>query len=154
MTEVLVIGVGSPDAGDDAVGALVAQSVANRALPGVEVALHEDPTDLALLWRDRSRVIVVDAIRSGAPPGSIVLLDADDEADATRWPSGRCCGTHDFGVATAIGLSRALGTLPADLTVVGVEGVEFTPGGSLSDEVRDAVGAAADEVARLTGVTT
>lgn len=145
----LVVGVGSPDAGDDAVGFLVADAVARLGLPGVEVLTHEDPTDLPLLWRGRARVVVVDAVRSGATPGTVVAVALDAAAGGGRLPSGRGAGTHDFGLASAIGLSRALGTLPGHLTVVGVEGVAFAPGDPLSPAVASAVGEATRVVRRL-----
>lgn len=40
---------------------------------------HEDPTDLTLLWRGRP-VAVVDAARSGAAPGTLVIVDLADAA--------------------------------------------------------------------------
>lgn len=145
-SEVLVIGLGSPDAGDDAVGPLVADAVARLALGGVRVLAHEDPTDLPLLWAGLPRVVVVDAVRSGASPGSVVVVDAAASAPP---PEGR--GTHDFGLASAIGLSRALGTLPARLRVVGVEGAAFAPGDPLSPAVDAALPAAVDAVVALLG---
>lgn len=134
--EVLVIGVGSPDAGDDAVGPIVAGLVAGLAPPCVEVRTHEDPTDLTLLWSGRDRVVVVDAIRSGAPPGTIHTITVGDQWAAYDLPGGSH-GTHDFGLASAIALGQALGTLPGQLEVVGVEGASFVPGEPLSPAVHD-----------------
>ncbi len=147
---VLVVGVGSPDAGDDAVGPLVVDAVGRLGLDGVEVLAHEDPTGLPLLWRGHARVIVVDAVRSGAPAGTLVGLDAV-QPGAEPPPSGRAAGTHDFGLATAIGLSRALGTLPERLDIVGVEGIAFTPGDPLTPAVAAAIPDAVAAVRRLAG---
>nr|NLI50670.1 hydrogenase maturation protease [Propionibacterium sp.] len=141
----LVVGIGSPDAGDDAVGLLVAEAVARFGLPDVEVLTHEDPTDLTLLWQGRSRAVVVDAVRSGAPAGTVVTVDALTQP----LPGGRSSGTHDFGLASAIALSRALGTLPGRLTVVGVEGVAFAPGDPVSPAVAAAIGRAAAVVREI-----
>jgi len=142
MSDVLVVAVGSPDAGDDAAGPMIADAVARLGLSHVEVLLHEDPTDLPLLWRDRQRVVVVDAVRTGGVPGTVVRIEAASE---TELPPSGSAGTHDFGLASAIGLSRALGTLPGRLSVVGVEGVSFAPGDPVSPAVvaaiPDAVGA-------------
>ncbi len=145
MTGALVVGLGSPDAGDDAVGSLVADAVARLGLPGVEVLTHEDPTDLTLLWQGRSWVVVVDAVRSGGALGTVVILDAS----AGAVPGGRSAGTHDFGLASAIALSRALGTLPGSLVVVGVEGIAFAPGDPVSPAVASAVPDAVAAVRRL-----
>lgn len=139
---VLVVGLGNPHAGDDAVGVLVADAVARRALPGVRVVTHEDPTDLPLLWAGAEAVVVVDAVLSGRPVGTVVVLDEEGSL-----PVAAASGTHDFGLADAFALSRALGTLPARWVVVGVEGRSLTPGTPISDAVAAAVGDAADAVA-------
>lgn len=141
----LIVGIGSPDAGDDAVGPAVAEVVRARAVVGVEVLVHEDPTDLSLLWRDRELVVVIDAVRSGEPPG-IVRTEVVREKTAAGWPSGRSGGTHDFGLGSAVALSRALGTLPELLVLVGVEGRSFAPGDPMTAAVRAAVPTAVDAV--------
>ena len=146
----LVVGIGAPDAGDDAVGPLVADAVARLGLAGVDVLAHEDPTDLTLLWRGRPGVVVVDAVRSGAAPGTVVVLDLTDAAaSGGRQVIGGSTGTHDFGLASAIALSRALGTLPGRLAVVGVDGVPFAPGDPLSPAVAAALPDAVVAVRRL-----
>jgi len=143
----LVIGVGNPDAGDDAAGPFVAEAVRAVAPPGVTVLVREDPTDLTLLWRDCDRVVVVDAVRSGDPAGSVRTMVVSEGAAAVEsWPSAGSRGTHDFGLASAAELSHALGTLPERLVLVGVEGRDFTPGHPMTPTVRAAVPTAVDAV--------
>ncbi|MGA8248276.1 MAG: hypothetical protein WB797_15335, partial [Nocardioides sp.] len=60
----LVVGLGQPDRGDDAVGPEVARAVATRGLPGVRVLEREDPADLLDTWRGHDLVVLVDAVRS------------------------------------------------------------------------------------------
>ena len=50
-----------------------------------------------------------------------------------------CRGTHAFGVAETIELSRALGRLPLRLIGYGIEGRSFGPGAGLSPDARRAV---------------
>ena len=143
----VVIGVGNPDAGDDAAGPLVAEAVRAVAPAGVEVLVHEDPADLTLLWRDRDLVVVVDAVCSGDPAGSVRTMVVSEEAAALEsWPSAGSRGTHDFGLSSAAQLSHALGTLPRRLVLVGVEGRDFTPGHPMTRAVRAAVPEAVDAV--------
>ena len=142
----IVVGIGSPDAGDDAVGPVVAEGVRVLAPAGVEVLVHEDPTDLTLLWRDCGLVVVIDAVRSGEPPGTVRTAVVGRETEAGAWPSGRSEGTHDFGLGSAVALSRALGTLPERLVLVGVEGRSFAPGDPMSAAVRAALPTAVDAV--------
>ncbi|HEY5553668.1 MAG TPA: hydrogenase maturation protease, partial [Cellulomonas sp.] len=72
----VVIGLGSPDRGDDAVGPEVARRVADLHLPGVTVVEHEDPTGLIDLWDTADLAVVVDAVRSGSAPGSLLVVES------------------------------------------------------------------------------
>jgi hydrogenase maturation protease len=149
MSGALVIGLGQVDRGDDAVGAEVARAVAAAGLPGVRVVEHEDPTALLDLWIGHDPVVVVDAVCSGGPPGTVHLLDTG--AGAPRmpqhaWPATGRGGTHAFGLAAAVELARALRRLPARLVVVGVEASTFEYGAPLTAPVAAAVPAAVAQV--------
>ncbi|HET7761634.1 MAG TPA: hydrogenase maturation protease [Phycicoccus sp.] len=148
---VLVVGLGSPDRGDDAVGMHVARAVAARGDPRVEVLEHEDPTDLVELWTGRGRVVVVDAVCSGAGavPGDVRVLETGaglDPLPEDAWAGTGRGGTHAFGLATAVELARALHRLPERVTVVGVEAARFEHGAGLSPAVAAAVPGAVDTV--------
>jgi len=109
------------------------------------VILHEgEPIDLLDRWEGAGEVIVVDAVSSGAPPGTIHRLDPLAEPIQTALSQG---STHALGLAEAIELARALGRLPHRLTVYGIEGERFTAGDELSAPVRAAVAELAGELA-------
>jgi hydrogenase maturation protease len=77
-----VIGCGNVYAGDDAVGPLVISRLQAAGLPGY-VACFDAGTsgiDAALAFRDASEVIVIDACRSGHPPGTIFELNQQEIA--------------------------------------------------------------------------
>jgi hydrogenase maturation protease len=150
----LVVGLGSPDRGDDAVGPAVALAVAELDLPRVTVVEHEDPTALLDLWSGHDLVVIVDAVSSGRPAGTIHQLETDPGSgplSETAWSGVGRGGTHAFGVAAAVELARALHRLPARLVVVGVEAAGFEVGADLSDPVAAAV---APAVARVLSVLT
>ena len=140
----LIVGVGNAWRGDDAAGLEVARRV--RALaPAIEVReLDGDVSALAERLAGHERAAVVDAARSGAPPGTVHELRAGRDP----LPAGLGSSTHAFGVGDAIELARALDRLPPRLDVYGVEGSDFSPGAGLSPAVADAVDALA---ARLVG---
>ena len=145
----LVVGLGAPDRGDDAVGVVVARGVAARCLPGVDVVVHEDPTDLVELWTGRELVVVVDAVRSGAEPGSVVLLETGavgERLPEAAWGRTGRGGTHAFGLAAAVELARALRRLPPRVVLVGVEAISFEHGAPLSPPAAAAVPTAVDRV--------
>ena len=133
----LVIGLGNPFRGDDAVGHTVAQRLRELAPPGVDVR-EESGEGVALIetWKDATDVILIDAAQSGAAPGTIHRLDASRGPVPTRFfPSS----THAFGVAEAVELARALNQLPPRVVLYGIEGRSFRAGETLSPEVAGAV---------------
>jgi hydrogenase maturation protease len=136
------VGLGSPDRGDDAIGAEVAVAVAALDLPHVAVLVHQVPTDLIELWSGHDPVVVVDAVRSGAAAGTLVILETGaglDPLPRSAWQGTGRGGTHAFGVAEAVELGRALRRLPSRLTIVGIEARAFEHGGALSPEVAAAL---------------
>ncbi len=131
---VVVIGVGNPWRGDDGVGAAVAREVAARLgrrdpRPEVEVVeVDGEPARLVELWADRDLAVVVDAVVSGAAPGTVLRGDATHRGGPDLGPAptrSRVGGSHAVGIADAVALGRALGRLPARLVAVGVEAAGF-----------------------------
>jgi hydrogenase maturation protease len=139
-----LIALGNPWRGDDAAGLEVARRLRGRLPDGVCLLEHEgEPLGLVEAWSGAPAVIVLDAVSSGAPPGTIHRLDARRE----RLPAELFRGsTHAFGLAEAIELARVLDRLPERLLVYGVEGASFTAGAGLSPEVERAVAALAEEL--------
>lgn len=130
-----VIGIGNRWRSDDAAGLEVA-----RRVGGEEVADAAALVDA--LARAGDGAVVVDAARSGASPGTVHRFAAEDV------PVGvfSAASTHALGLEDALELARALGTLPAGVTVIGIEGASFEPGGVLSPEVERAVERVVEEV--------
>ncbi len=140
----LLIGLGNADRGDDGLGAAVVRRVVDLAPSRVEAVIVDDPTTLLDTWAGADRVVVVDAMTSGRPPGTVLTMDVTDEPlPGLGWGSG---GTHALGLAAATELSRALGRLPQRLLVVAVEAGTAAPGEGLSEPVTAAIGPAADAV--------
>lgn len=142
----LVVGVGNPERGDDGVGAEVARRVTARGLAGVLVAHYREPVQLLDDRPDAGIVVIVDALLSGAPPGSVTVREVDDRPLQEWTGTG---GTHSVGVVAVVELARALGRLPRRLFLVGVEAEAFDPGGPLSPAVAAAVEEAAEAVVTL-----
>jgi hydrogenase maturation protease len=136
--DVVVVGVGNPDRGDDAVGPGVVAHLEGVVPSGVRL-LHtagSDPGTILDAWRDADAAILVDAMVSGGSPGTVERFDA---ADAPLPSSVRLASTHALGAQTAVEMGRALGVLPRRLTVFGVEAVAFEHGASMTPEVAAAI---------------
>ena len=137
---VLVIGVGNVYAGDDAAGVIAAERLREAGMP-VRVCELE-PSRLVDAWSGADTVYVVDAVSSGAEPGTIHRFDAAD--GRLPAPIFGSSSTHALGVADAVELARVLGRLPSRTVVYGIEGATFDAGA----DVTPAVSEAADQVAR------
>ena len=140
----LIIGLGNEYRRDDAVGLVVARRL-REAAPESVLVLEETGEGASLLesWRDADTVILIDAVQSGAAPGTVHRLDACERPIAKEFFR---FSTHAFGLAEAVELARALGRLPPRLVVYGVEGKSFEAGVGLSPEVEAAVGEVVERV--------
>src|ERR1035438_6156854 len=143
---IVVIGVGNEYRSDDRAGIAVARRL--RALFPADVTILEESgegTALMETWQGAAWVTLVDAVRSGASPGTIHRLDAR----AAPLPMGFFhYSTHAFSVAEAVELARSLDQLPAHLVVYGIEGANFAAGTELSPEVERAVEAVVGRLAK------
>ncbi len=92
--------------------------------------------------------VVCDAVRSGSPPGTLHVVRTGPDLPGSAPGHVQEGGTHDFGLASAIELARALGRLP-EVVVVGVEARSFGWGEALAPAVAAAVQSAASAVPRL-----
>ena len=131
---VLVIGVGNRFRGDDAAGPAVAERLGREGIDAIEHA--GDGMQLMALWEGAKQVVIVDAMHGGLAPGTVRRFDAIqerlNETALTHF-------SHEIGVAAAVELARALGKLPSQLSVYGIEGRSFALGEPLSPDVASAV---------------
>lgn len=129
----LIIGCGNRERGDDAAGILVAEKLRKLGIPS-EICSGQAP-DLIEAWSGHDDVIVVDAVLTGAPVGTVRTWDAAQAPISGKAPTS----THGLGVAEAIELARVLGRLPAQLTIYGIEGQRFEPDSEISPEMDSAI---------------
>ncbi len=94
-------------------------------------------------WEGFDSVIIVDAVSSGASPGSLHCLDASKDTISSKFFS---CSSHNFGVAEAIELARAINQLPKSLRLYGIEGKNFEHGEALTPEVEKLIEPVANKI--------
>jgi hydrogenase maturation protease len=138
----VVIGVGNSERGDDGAGPEVIRLLGSMAPPGMGLLATSgsDPATIMDAWAGVGTAIVVDAMISGAAPGSVTRFDL------TQGPlpsAVRLVSTHALGATTAVELARALGRLPARLIIYGIEAGTMGDGSGLSPPVAAAVDVAA-----------
>ncbi len=145
---VTVIGLGTPYRRDDGAAAAVLVRLA-PLVDRAEVRLVEldgEPVRIVHAWEGSRAVWLVDAVRSGRPGGTFGEVPVDRlRGDGER--RTQLGGGHSLGVGDALDLARALDLLPASISFLGIEGVDFGPGVGLSAEVDAGCSAAAAHLA-------
>ena len=139
--DTLILALGNPLRGDDGVGAAVLSGLAEADLPP-GVALLDGGTpglETVLLLQDHRRVIIVDAADMGCEPGTWKRFVPGD--DAYLQPADMALrGTlHYAGLAEALALGDALGVLPDEIVVYGIQPTEIGWSPGLSTAVQDAI---------------
>ena len=129
----LVVGVGNAMRGDDAVGLEVARLLEGTLSPTVSLRLCEgEPVALLDMWTGCERVVLVDAMVSGAEPGTVRTFDA---VASPLPPELSGTSTHLLGVGEAIELARTLDRLPRRIDVFAIEAARLDAGEPLSAPV-------------------
>lgn len=137
---VAVVGVGNEIMRDDGVGPqVIAELESHPATGSDEVRLYDAGTTAFLALEALSgceRAIVVDAIRTGAEPGTIREYRYVDGAFDGEAPE---MTMHDVSFTEALEYAREAYDLPDDVLVLGVEPATIEPGTELSEPVDRAV---------------
>jgi hydrogenase maturation protease len=139
MTQIRVIGIGSPHGDDrigwDAVEALEASGILKRFPAGVvETCCCDRPGGLLMLFEGVTAAIMIDAMQSGVEVGTVQKFAASELE-----PEQDFLSSHGISVAEIVGLGRALGVLPATLLLYGIEVHGAVPGAALHPRVRAAL---------------
>ena len=158
-TRKLFVGIGSPH-GDDQVGWLVAVRLQLAIGPTRDMLIKQAvvPTDV-LDWLDGvEHLHLCDACQTGSPLGTLHCWEwpvtsqgcstdgkrlRELEAIQPAHPSG----SHDWPIAQTLRLAARLLILPPRVTIWGIEGCHFAPGGDPGPEIQASVAAVVDEIA-------
>lgn len=134
----LVLALGNPLLGDEGVGLRALQALASAAdfPPSIEL-LDGGTAGLSLVPRLRSaeRVLVLDAVTAGRPPGTVLRLDG---SELGREGFGKI-STHQIGLDDILAASRLSGG-PEEIVILGVEPASLSLGVGLSASVESAIG--------------
>lgn len=135
--QIRVIGIGNVFRRDDGVGIQVAQQVRSR-LPGTVDVIEQygEGAELLDAFDGADAVILVDAARGGADPGTHVQLNPALEAIPSDYFS---YSTHAFSLAEAVELARVLDQLPDEVRIHAIVGSDFGSGEGLTAAVESAI---------------
>ena len=146
----VVIGVGNRWRRDDAVGLEVVDALQGRV--GGSVILVEsdgEPTRLLDAFELAPKVIMVDAVMTGAHPSGTIHRFTDEDLPNQM---GIGQSSHLVALVETIELGKLLGKLPNGLTLIGIEATDFDNGEGITQAVAAGVSVAAKAVlAELAG---
>jgi hydrogenase maturation protease len=140
----VVIGLGNPLVGDDGLGLAALEQLRARGTGG-DVELVDGGTwGLSLLpvIESAARVLLLDAIDAGAPPGTLHTLR---RADLPRYLATRI-SPHEVDLQDVLALAELRGTLPQETVAIGLQPGRVETGCDLSDAVRNRLGDLVDAV--------
>jgi hydrogenase maturation protease len=127
-SRILVAGVGNIFLGDDAFGVEVAFSLSRRRLPE-SVSVKDFGIrgfDLAYTLLDPwDAVIIVDAMPRGGAPGALYVLEPDLTRLADPASPDMAMNPHGMDPMRVLNLAASLGTISAQLLIVGCEPQDF-----------------------------
>lgn len=132
--KIVILGVGNLLLSDEGVGVHVASEFMKIELPP-EVSVVEGGTDgfrLLNVITEADRLIVVDAVRGGADPGSIYRFNIEDVSNC---PASFKTSVHQIGILEVINLSDLIGKKP-HTTIIGVEPKSLEMGMELTPEIK------------------
>jgi len=131
---ILILGVGNLLLSDEGVGVHIARTLMEMAFPP-QVRVVEGGTDgfgLMHILLEADRLILVDAIRGGGPPGSIYRFEIED---CPPFPDTYKTSVHQISILEVINLSGLIGS-PPRTTIIGVEPKCLEMGMDLSPEIQ------------------
>jgi hydrogenase maturation protease len=151
-TQVLVLGLGNVLCGDDGAGVVAVHLFNHRYVsPGGVYATDGGTLGLSLLplVDGAERVILVDAIRADAPPGTLVRLTGAEVGPAVY----ERLSPHQIGVSDLLAGATLVGRYPTEVILLGIVpesielGCQVTP--AVDSRIEDLIGSLVDELNRL-----
>ena len=135
----VVIGLGSPLMGDDGLGLVALAQLRDRWTFTPPLGLVDGGTwgmNLLHEIEDADRVLLVDAINTGQPPGTVVVLEREE---LPRFFALKI-SPHQIDMKEVLAVAELRGTLPAQTVAIGIQPDRIELSTELSPVVRDSVG--------------
>jgi len=149
---VLVLGIGNVLMTDDSVGIRVINELERRFRFPENVELLDGGTsgiELLSYIVNRDYLIIVDAIKSDLPPGTVVKVEGEDVPAKfmTR------ISPHQLGLSDLLAAATLTGELPKEMVLFGIEPKVISLGLEMTDEVKGSfeklLGVVVDELRRI-----
>ncbi|MFA6055802.1 MAG: HyaD/HybD family hydrogenase maturation endopeptidase [Thermodesulfovibrionales bacterium] len=135
--DILVLGIGNTILKDEGIGVRVAEKMMEMSLPPEVEVMDGGIKGLDLLYyiEGRKKVIVVDAVKAGAPPGTLFRFTDNDLAAK----KGVMRSAHGIDFSDVIAVARFTGTKPAEVIFLGVEPYDLSVSMELSPKIEEMI---------------
>ena len=117
----LVLGLGNPIMGDDGVGVAALEALSRTYEAPPNVTLADGGTwgmQLLPMLEDHSRVLFLDAVSAGFPPGSLIRIEG---MDIPRRLSQGKLSPHQVDLHDILGVLAFKNALPGEMVALGIE---------------------------------
>lgn len=149
---VLVLGVGNVLMKDEALGVRAVEELERRFRFPEGVDLVDGGTsgiELLSYIRGRDHLIVIDAVKSGHAPGTVVRIEGQDVPAKFMTK----ISPHQLGISDVLATATISGNLPREMVLFGIEPKAIDLGLGLSDEVKRSlerlIGVVVDELRKF-----
>ena len=134
----LIVGCGNPEAGDDSVGLEVVRRLGELGDCGCDLRVETAPgVELLDVFPLAEVILFVDAVTSGAPPGTLYLTSLPSKELESRALGS--LSTHGWGLAEVLKLAHSLGRKIPRLFLLGIEAGTVAQSASRSPAVEQAI---------------
>ncbi|KYZ75036.1 hydrogenase HupD [Anaerosporomusa subterranea] len=151
MTNIAIVGIGNILLSDEGLGVRVVEELQRGYVFSPDIHVVDGGTlglDLVQLLSGCERLIVVDAVAGGQPPGSLYVLHGDEIADYFR---GKI-SLHEAGIREVLRMLEVMEKPLPEVVILGLEPGSIEWGFSLSPAVADNLAQAVDAIVRQLGV--
>ena len=126
----LILGIGNILLSDEGIGVRVAERMQRMSLPPDVEVLEGGVKGLDLIYfiEGREKVIVVDAVKAGAPPGTLFRFTDKDLAAK----KGTLRSAHGIDFSDVIAITGFMGIKPPEIIFLGIEPESLDAGMELS----------------------
>jgi hydrogenase maturation protease len=135
VSQTLVLGVGNILLQDEGVGVRVVEQLREGCVLPEEIQVLDGGTmglDLLYYLEGVERLLVIDAVDAGQPPGTILRLTGD-EIPALL---GRKLSPHQIGLADLLSVAELRDLTPGQVILIGVQPASLETGLDLSPTIR------------------
>jgi len=132
-----IIGIGNYSMADDGIGLRIVEHIAenglDRGFGAIDIA--DDGTRLLFyLNEDTEKIVLIDAVDLGIPPGEHRLFKPDD-VESTK--DMRRLTTHESDILAILKFAKSLGYRLPPITILGIQPGDLSPGMDLSTTLQE-----------------